>query len=173
MMGDIHVAYRQWGDGPRDIVNVPNWAINVDALDDIPEMTGFLDAIARVGRYTLFEQPGTGVSDPVPLDTLPGLEQWTDTTKAVMDDAGIASAALLAADAAALPACLFAATFPERTTALILFGGFARAKADVDYPAGWHPDHAAFLLEAQITAWGSAAVQVVAAGRASTGRSTG
>jgi class 3 adenylate cyclase len=161
-MGDIHVAYRQWGDAPRDIVNVPNWAINVDAIDDIPEMAGFLDVISRVGRYTLFEQPGTGVSDPVPLDSLPGLEQWTDTTKAVMDDAGIASGVLLAMDAAALPACVFAATFPERTSALILFGGFVRAKADVDYPVGWDSDHAAFLLEAQLAAWGSAGVQVVA-----------
>jgi pimeloyl-ACP methyl ester carboxylesterase len=162
-MGDINIAYRSWGEEPPDIINVPNWAINVEAIDDIPEMTRFAKLVSGIGRYTMFDQPGTGISDPIALDSLPGLEQWTDSTKAVMDDAGIETAALLAINAAAMPAALFAATYPERTSALILFGGWARAKADVDYPAGYEHEHAEFLLDAANLAWGTATMQMVAA----------
>jgi class 3 adenylate cyclase/pimeloyl-ACP methyl ester carboxylesterase len=162
-MGDIHVAYRSWGDGPSDIVNVPNWAINVEAIEDIPEMVRFTELVSGIGRYTMFDQPGTGISDPIPLDSLPGLEQWTDSTRAVIDDAGIEKATLFAIDGATMPACLFAATFPERTKALILFGGTARVKTDTDYAQGFEPDHAEFLFEAAGEAWGTAMIQIVAA----------
>ena len=162
-MGDIHVAYRSFGDGPPEIVNVPNWAINVEALDDIPEMIRFTGLISRVGRFTMFDQPGTGTSDPIPLDSLPGLEQWTDSTKAVLDDAEIEKATLFAQDVATAPAALFAATFPDRTNALILFGSIARARNEGDYTAGFEPEHADFLLEAAKVAWGTAATQMVAA----------
>ena len=162
-MGDVNVAYRSWGEAPPDIVAVPNWAINVEALDDIPEMTRYAKLLTRIGRYTMFDQPGTGTSDPIAIDSVPGLEQWMDSTRAVMDDAGIETATLIAIDAAALTATLFAATYPERTSALILFGPWARAKADVDYPAGYDPEHAEFLLDAANIAWGQAAIQMVAA----------
>ncbi len=162
-MGDINVAYRSFGDGPSEIVNVPNWAINIEAIEDIPEMMRFTELMSRVGRFTMFDQPGTGISDPIPLDSLPGLEQWTDSTRAVLDDAGIEKATLFALDGATAPACLFAATFPERTNALILFGSAARVKNDGDYQEGFDPEQLAFLLEAASVAWGTAAMQMVAA----------
>ena len=162
-MGDIHVAYRAFGDGPPDIVMVPNWSINVEAMEDIPEVMRFTDLVSRVGRFTMFDQAGTGISDPIPLDSLPGLEQWTDSTKAVLDDAGIEKATLFAQDVATAPAALFAATFPDRTNALILFGSIARARNEGDYTAGFDNEHADFLLEAAKVAWGTAATQMVAA----------
>lgn len=162
-MGDIHVAYRSFGDGPPDIVIVPNWSINVEAIEDIPEMMRFTDLVSRVGRLTMFDQAGTGISDPIPLDSLPGLEQWTDSTKAVLDDAGIEKATLFAQDVATAPASLFAATFPDRTNALILFGGIARARNEGDYTVAFDAEHADFLLDAAAVAWGTAAIQMVAA----------
>src|SRR2546425_5165736 len=126
-MGDLHVGYKTRGTGPLNFVWVPNWATNIEALDDLPEFSHHMKLLTRIGRVTIFDQPGTGISDPVALDALPTLEQWIDSTKAVMDEAGIERAALFAIDSGGLTAILFAATYPERTSALILFGSWARA----------------------------------------------
>ena len=83
--------------------------------------------MTSLGRLIFFDQPGTGASDPVTPGALPTLEQWADSITAVLDDLGSREAVLLASHAAFATAALFAATHPTRTTALVVFDGYADA----------------------------------------------
>jgi class 3 adenylate cyclase len=83
-----------------------------------------------LGRLIFFDQPGTGASDPVTPGALPTLEQWADSITAVLDDLGSREAVLLAVDGALAPAALFAATYPSRTTALVVLEGYADPLAE-------------------------------------------
>jgi hypothetical protein len=88
MNGDLRVAYRASHEGPRDIVFVPNWFTCCDALPELPSIQGWVEAMTSLGRLIFFDQPGTGVSDPVTPGALPTLEQWADSITAVLDDLG-------------------------------------------------------------------------------------
>ena len=79
--------------------------------------------MTSLGRLIFFDQPGTGVSDPVTARAPPTLEQWADSITAVLDDLGSSEAVLVAFDGAFAPAALFAATYPSRTTALVVLDG--------------------------------------------------
>jgi class 3 adenylate cyclase len=120
MNGDLHVAYRTSGEGERDIVFVPNWFTNCEVFPELPSTRGWFEAMTSLGRLILFDQPGTGASDPFELGALPTLEQWADSITAVLDALGIAEAALVTYGGALATAALFAATHPSRTTALVL-----------------------------------------------------
>jgi class 3 adenylate cyclase len=125
--GDLRVAYRASREGPRDILVVPNWLTNCEALPELPSVQGWVEAMTSLGRLIFFDQPGTGASDPVTPDALPTLEQWADSITAVLDDLGSREAVLVAHNAAFATAALFAATHPSRTTALVVLGGYADA----------------------------------------------
>ncbi len=125
--GDLRVAYRTTREGPRDIVNVANWHTCCEILPELPSLHGWVEAMTSLGRLIFFDQPGTGASDPVTPGALPTLEQWADSITAVLDDLGSPEAVLLATDGAFAPAALFAATHPSRTTALVVFDGYADA----------------------------------------------
>ncbi len=89
-------------------------------------MQGWVEAMTSLGRLIFFDQPGTGVSDPVTPGALPTLEQWADSITAVLDDLGSREAVLVSlVDGAFAPAALFAATYPSRTTALVVLEGYA------------------------------------------------
>jgi pimeloyl-ACP methyl ester carboxylesterase len=122
--GDIHIAYQVFGDGPTNIVLVPYFVSNIEMYWDRPEVARWLLRLASFGRVVMFDKRGTGGSDRVA--ELPGLDQRMDDLRAVMDAAGMEQAALLGASEGASMAALFAATYPERTRALVLLGGFAR-----------------------------------------------
>ena len=126
--GDLGVAYRTSREGPRDIVSVPNWLTCCEVLPELPSLQGWFDAMTTLGRIIIFDQPGTGASDPVTLDSLPTLEQWADSITAVLDEIGSREAVLVASNAGFKAAALFAATHPSRTTALVVLGGFADAE---------------------------------------------
>ena len=81
--------------------------------------------MTSLGRLIFFDQPGTGVSDPVTPGALPTLEQWADSITAVLDDLGSSEAVLLTVDGAFATGALFAATHPSRTTALVVLEGYA------------------------------------------------
>jgi len=121
--GDLRVAYRASREGPRDIVFVSNWFFCCEALPELPSLQGWVEAMTSIGRLIFFDQPGTGVSDPVTAGALPTLEQWADSITAVLDDLGSREAVLLAGQGAFAPAALFAATHPSRTTALVVLEG--------------------------------------------------
>jgi class 3 adenylate cyclase len=125
MNGDLRVAYRTSREGPRDIVFVPNWSTCCDLLPELPSLQGWVEAMTSLGRLIFFDQPGTGASDPVEPDALPTLEQWADSITAVLDDLGISEAVLVAFDGAFATGALFAATYPSRTTSLVVLEGYA------------------------------------------------
>lgn len=147
--GDLRVAYRASREGRRDIVLVPGWFTCCEVLPELPSIQGWVEAMSSLGRLIFFDQPGTGVSDPVTSEGLPIFEQWADSITAVLDDLG-SSEAVLVANGAALPVALFAATHPSRVTALIVLEGYAHPL--IERPGG-PPSGDAVAL------WGTGQVQ--------------
>ena len=123
--GDLRVAYRASAEGERDIVFVSNWFSCCELLPELPSIQGWVEAMTSLGRLIFFDQPGTGLSDPVAPGALPTLEQWSDSITAVLDALKSREAALLAIPGALPTAALFAATHPSRTTALVVLEGHA------------------------------------------------
>ncbi|OBG68737.1 adenylate/guanylate cyclase domain-containing protein [Mycobacterium sp. E3339] len=130
MNGDLRVAYRASPEGERDIVFVPNWFTNCEVFPELPAVRGWVEAMTSLGRVIFFDQPGSGVSDPVEPGALPTLEQWADSITAVLDDLESREAVLLTGPGALAPGALFAATYPARTTALVVLEGFANPVAE-------------------------------------------
>jgi class 3 adenylate cyclase len=160
---DGHVGYQVVGDGPLDLVSMPWWGSNVDVMWEEPLFARFLHRLATFSRVLCFDKRGTGVSDPVPLAALPTLEQWIDDIRTVMDAAGSKRAAILGHGESGQMAMLFAATYPEHASALILVDACARHLRDVDYPWGLPADRVPQLLQWLEEGWGSGrAVEIVA-----------
>src|SRR5207244_10818513 len=118
--GNIHIAYQVTGQGPIDLVFVHGWISHIEHLWEEPSVARFLGRLASFSRLILLDKRGTGLSDPVPLDRLPTLEERMDDVRAVMAAAGSSRAALLGTSQAGALSPLFAATYPARTTTLIL-----------------------------------------------------
>jgi class 3 adenylate cyclase len=135
--GGLNVAYQVVGEGPFDLVYVPGWVSNIGAMWDEPGHARLLDRLASFSRLILFDKPGTGLSDPIPLDRPPTLEQRMDAVRAVMDAAGSEEAALFGSSEGGLMTVLFAATYPQRTKALATLGIYAKRLWSPDYP--WAP----------------------------------
>ena len=152
MNGDLRVAYRASAEGPRDIVFVPNWFTCCEVLPELPSVRGWAEAMTSLGRLIFFDQPGTGMSDPVTAGALPTLEQWADSITAVLDELGSREAALVAYSGSLATAALFAATHPSRTTALISLDSAANP-AD---PAVVQKDE---VLDALVATWGTGELQ--------------
>ena len=157
--GDLHVAYRTVGEGPRDFIFVSNWFTNVETLPDLPSIRPWLEKMTTLGRVVFFDQPGTGLSDPVSLENLPTLEQWSDSITAVLDAIGSESGDLIAIDGSFGTCALFAATHPGRTSSLIVLEGYARSTADDPFSG-----HSAFTdLEQALSSfealWGTGEIQ--------------
>jgi pimeloyl-ACP methyl ester carboxylesterase len=137
--GDVNIAYQVVGEGPRDLVYVPGWVSNIELMWEEPAMAHFLERLASFSRLILFDKRGTGLSDRVSNDQLPTLEERMDDVRAVLDAVGSKRAALFGHSEGGNMCVLFAATYPERTTALITLGSFAKRRdPDDDYP--WAPD---------------------------------
>jgi class 3 adenylate cyclase/pimeloyl-ACP methyl ester carboxylesterase len=132
--GNLRVAYRASREGPRDIVFLPNWFTCCEVLPEVHSMQGWVEAMTSIGRLIFFDQPGTGASDPIAPGALPTLEQWTDSITAVLDELGSREAVLLAFDGTVATGALFAATYPTRTTALVVVEGYADSKTNVPRP---------------------------------------
>jgi pimeloyl-ACP methyl ester carboxylesterase len=136
--GDVNIAYQVVGEGPRDLVYVPGWISNVEMMWEQPPMARFLERLASFSRLVLFDKRGTGLSDRVSNDKLPTLEERMDDVRAVLETVGSERAALFGHSEGGNMCMLFAATYPERTTALITLGCFAKRRdPDHDYP--WAP----------------------------------
>lgn len=122
--GDVHIAYQAFGDGPINVVLVPGFVSNVENYWDEPSFARFLRQLASYARVVIFDKRGTGMSDRVA--ELPGLDQRMDDLRAVMDAVGMEQAALLGISEGAPLSILFAATYPHRCRALVLYGSFSR-----------------------------------------------
>jgi len=145
--GDTHIAYRVVGDSPMDVVLVSDWFSHVEAAWDEPSLARSLERLGSFARVLMFDKRGVGLSDPVPLTTLPTLEEWMDDVRAVMDDAGSSRATVIGVGAGGPMAMIFAASHPERVSALVLINTYARLSRDADYPWGVPPAARDWILE--------------------------
>lgn len=152
--GDVNIAYQVVGEGPVDLVFVMGWVSHLEYFWAEPSFARFLRRLASFSRLILFDKRGTGLSDRVPLNALPTLEQRMEDVHAVMDAVGCHRAVLCGVSEGGPMSALFAATYPERTIALTMIGTYARRLRDVDYP--WGPtleERNAYLEEMERT-WG-------------------
>ncbi len=153
--GGVHIAYQVLGDGPVDVVLVPNWITHVEAMWEIPSIARSLRRLSSFARVLVYDQQGTGMSDPISLDAPPTLEQRMDEVTAVMNAAGSDHAAIVGFESGSPMAMTFAATYPDRTQALIVLNGYARILEADDYPNGLP---ALFLdpwFESVVSTWGT------------------
>jgi len=155
--GDVSIAYQVVGEGPRDLVFVPGWVSNVEAMWEEPGMAYALRRLASFSRLILFDKRGTGLSDRVAMHDLPSLETRMDDVRAVMDAAGSERAALFGHSEGGSMSVLFAATFPDRTAALVGFGVFAKRLWAPDYPWAPTPEERQAWLDRIEAEWGTPA----------------
>lgn len=148
--GDVHVAYQVFGDGPVNLVYAPGFVSHLDNYWDDPSCAHWLHRLAKFCRIVMFDKRGTGLSDLV--QTLPNMDERMDDLRAVMDAAGMESAAVSGISEGGPLATLFAASHPDRCHALVLYGAFARFSS-------WIPTDEGFdaLLDYIDNHWGSGA----------------
>ena len=150
-----HIAYQTLGDGPTDIVPVATYFSNIEHDWEEPGIAHRRRSFAEMGRLIVFDARGSGLSDRVTGDQLPTLEERIDDLRAVMDAVDSERVVLIAfADGGPL-CCLFAATYPGRTKALVLNNTGSRTAWAPDYPWGMTDEAFARDLEATETRWGS------------------
>jgi pimeloyl-ACP methyl ester carboxylesterase len=138
--GEFSVAYQVAGEGDINLVYLPGFASNVEVFWEEPRYSRFLHRLASFSRLILIDRLGTGLSDRLPPDEASTLEQRMDDIRAVMDAVEVEKAALLGWSEGVMPCATFAGTFPERTTALVMYGGLPRVLESADYPWGVSPD---------------------------------
>lgn len=153
--GDIHIAYQTVGEGPLDLVYVQGWVSHVELAWEEPTLARFLRRLASFSRLIAFDKRGTGLSDRVTNDQLPTLEERMDDLRAVMDAVGSERAALCGVSEGGNLCALFAATYPERTTALVMCGAFAKRIWSPDYPWAPTPEERELAYEMVESEWGS------------------
>ena len=146
--GDIHVAYQVFGNSGVNLVFVPGFISHIENSWDEPEFAGWLRRLGSFSRVIMFDKQGTGLSDRG--GELPGMDERMDDVRAVMDAEGIERAAIFGISEGGSLATLFAATHPDRSQALILYGAFARFKS-------WFPTQEALksLIKYIDSDWGS------------------
>jgi pimeloyl-ACP methyl ester carboxylesterase len=144
LSGDINIAYQVMGDGPIDMVLVPGIVSHVEFAHELPGCTAFFRSLSRFARVITFDKRGQGLSDRI--SGAPSLEQRMDDVRAVMDAVGSQCAVLLGFSEGTAMSALFAATYPERVSRLILFGGFTSGAV----PQGW--------IEERVKSWGTGAM---------------
>jgi pimeloyl-ACP methyl ester carboxylesterase/DNA-binding winged helix-turn-helix (wHTH) protein len=152
--GHVNIAYQVVGDGPIDLVFVMGWVSHLEYFWREPSFARFLTRLGSISRLILFDKRGTGLSDAVPVDQLPSLEQRMDDVRAVMEAAGSKRAVLMGVSEGGPLCSVFAATYPEKTEALVMIGSYARRLRDEDYPWGPTPEERDAFLDEIVGTWG-------------------
>lgn len=152
---DVNIAYQVVGEGDLDIVFVMGWISHLEYFWIEPHFAAFLNRLASFSRLILFDKRGTGLSDRVPLSELPTLEQRMEDVHAVMDAVGSDKAVLIGVSEGGPMCSLFAATYPERTTALVMIGTYAKRIKDEDYPWGVSLEDREAFFELMRRSWGT------------------
>jgi pimeloyl-ACP methyl ester carboxylesterase len=132
LAGDVRIAYQVVGDGHRDLVLVPAFVSNVELAWEQPSYERFMRRLGAIARVIVFDKRGSGLSDPV--RDAATIEERIDDIRAVMDAAGSERADVFGWSEGATIAALFGATFPDRVSALVLFGSYARGTPAEGYP---------------------------------------
>ena len=151
--GDVAIAYQVVGDGPLDLVYAPAFVSNIEYSWQFPAIAAFWRRLAQFSRLIVFDKRGTGLSDQ--LSGVPTLEERIDDIRAVMDAVGSERAVVYGDSDGASMAALFAATYPDRTSGAILYGGVARETWAPDYPWGSRPERVPGALESMVRNWGT------------------
>ena len=133
--GDVHIAYQVVGAGPFDLLVVPAFVSNIELDWEIPQKAAFYERLASFSRLIIFDKRGTGLSDRAV--GMPSLETRMDDVRAVLDSVGSERAALCGFSEGGPISLLFAATYPERSMALVLYAMTATGVRTADHP--WNP----------------------------------
>jgi len=150
---DVHIAYQVIGDGPLDLLFVPGFVSHVEASWQVPARSSFFRRLASFSRLILFDKRGTGMSDRG--SQIFTLEQRMHDVRAILDEVGSERAALFGVSEGGPMSLLYAATYPDRTSALILFGSYAKRSWAPDYPLGWDNKQWQRFLENIERNWGT------------------
>ena len=145
--GDVSIAYQVMGEGPTDLVLVPGFISHIEFFHELDGATAFLRRLAGFARVVTFDKRGQGLSDR--MAGAPSLEMRMDDVRAVMDAIGSKRAVLAGFSEGGCMSILFAATYPERVSHLILVGCFSRS-ADRFSDAAWE-----VRLEQIVKNWGA------------------
>jgi class 3 adenylate cyclase len=149
--GDVNIAYQVVGDGPFDLIHVPMFVSNLELQWEDPAERRYFERLASFCRLIMFDKRGTGLSDRVAVATL---EERMDDLRAVMDDAGSKRAAVFGNSEGGALSVLFTATYPERVSALVLYGAYPRMAKAPDYPDGVPEEMLADGLREIEESWG-------------------
>ena len=152
--GSVNIAYQVIGDGPIDLVFVMGWVSHLEYFWNEPSFARFLTRLSSMARLIIFDKRGTGLSDPVPVSGLPSLDARLDDVRAVMEAAGSRRAVLMGVSEGGPLCSLFAATYPEKTDALVMIGSYARRMRDRDYPWGTTPEERDRFCQTILDDWG-------------------
>lgn len=133
LSGEVHVAYQTMGSGPTDIVIVPGLFSHVEFLHELPGYTDFLRRLATFGRIITFDKRGQGLSDK--MSGAASLETRMDDVRAVMDAVGSQRSVIVGFSEGCAMSALFAATYPNRVSQLVLIGGFKRSADRIAFEA--------------------------------------
>jgi len=150
--GDVNIAYQVAGDGPFDLIHVPPFVSNLELQWEDPAERRYYERLASFSRLIMFDKRGTGLSDRVAVATL---EERMDDLRAVMDDVGSRRAAVYGGSEGGALSVLFTATYPERVSALVLYGAYPRMAWAPDYPDGIPEDASGDGLRHLEQNWGS------------------
>jgi pimeloyl-ACP methyl ester carboxylesterase len=156
LSGDAHIAYQVFGEGEVDLVFVPGFVSNIEHYWEMPKVPELLERLGSFARVVIFDKRGTGLSDPV--SGVPPLEQRMDDMQAVMDAVGLERAALFGISEGGPASVLFAATYPKRTNALVLYGSTPRFRTDDDISWGADDEQIHRVLTEASTRWGDGAL---------------
>jgi pimeloyl-ACP methyl ester carboxylesterase len=147
----VHIAYQVVGDGPIDLVYTPGIWSNLEIMWEWPAWARYLNRLASFSRLIMFDMRGVGLSDRGPEP--PVLELQMDDVRAVMDAAGSDTAAIFGGARGGAMTLLFAATYPERARALILYAPFAKTLRAPDWPYGRsEEEQLLFFIAARVAA---------------------
>jgi len=138
--GEFSIAYQVVGEGELDLFYVPGFASHLEVFWEEPRYSRFLHRLGSFSRLILIDRLGTGLSDRLPPDRIATVEQRMDDIVAVMDAVGVERAAMVGWSEGTIPCTAFAATYPERTTSLVTYGGFPRILESKQYPWGASPE---------------------------------
>jgi pimeloyl-ACP methyl ester carboxylesterase len=152
--GEVNIAYQVVGDGPVDLVWASGLASNIEVLWEEPSLAAFLRRLSEFTRLILFDRRGCGLSDRHGTTATPTLEERMDDVLAVLDAVGSQQASIFGSSEGGSLAALFAATHPERTARIILYGTLTHYDADARHPAGAGDGTMAAFVEAVSRGWG-------------------
>ena len=149
--GDVNIAYQVVGDGPFDLIHVPPFVSNLELQWEDPAERRYFERLASFCRLIMFDKRGTGLSDRVAVATL---EERMDDLRAVMDDVGSQRAVVFGSSEGGALSVLFTTTYPDRVSALVLYGAYPRLAWASDYPEGIAEEASAGLVQYIEENWG-------------------